>query len=194
MSGGSNNGVRSFIQVRDQNNRDGVVSFWISEAFENNLWAQVGYYIQSGSQPVGFYQIWSLNNRSEISTGTTKVTDGIHEFAILHGNNTTWQFVIDSKVFGSFNMQTNSTSSSYPIYAMSEEGYTNEPFAFSQVMFSRAIQVLNSGNWYNVPSAVSFGTAWGIDGRVQSSQLLENQFVVGGSTRVIAANAELWSA
>lgn len=189
-----NAGVRSYIEVRSQQNSVGVISFWISEAFQNNLWAQVGYYIQNGSAPVAFYQIWSLTNRTEISTGTHSVSDGFHEFSIVYSTGTTWKFTLDSHVFGTYDIGTNNSATNYPIYAMSEEGYVTAPFAFSEVVFTRAIQISGAGSWINAASATSFGNSWGIKGNAQSSQLLANELVIGGSIPTVAPNGELWSA
>jgi hypothetical protein len=188
---GSNSGVRSLIQVENQDS-PGVLSFWISEAFVNNFWAQVGYYVQNGSEPIGFYQVWSLDNRSEIATGTTSVSDGFHMFGIAHLDGTTWKFTLDSKIFGSFDMRTNRTNPEYPLYAMSEEGYVKNPFSFSEVIFSKAIQILESGRWVDASSAVSYGNAWGITGTKQSAELSTNEVLLGGALNALPANAELW--
>jgi hypothetical protein len=189
----SNQGIRSFIEVRNQSITGGVLSFWISEAFNNNLWAQVGYYIQNNSGPIAFYQIWNLTNRSEIVTGTHNVNDGIHLFSIqLVPRTEVWNFSLDGTTFGSFNMQTNISSANYPMYAMSEEGYAQSPFQFYPVLFQSAIQVYKSGLWQSVLHANSYGNNWGIQGHMQDSLLDNDEILVGNGLNVLSVNSVLW--
>lgn len=190
----SNQGIRSYIQVRNQTITNGVLSFWISEAFTNNLWAQVGYYIQNNSGTIAFYQVWNLTDRSEIMTQTQSVSIGIHLFSIeLVSESNTWNFSLDGKSFGSFNMQTNLSSKSYPIYAMSEEGYVQTPFSFYPVLFQSAIQVFKSDSWQNVLNANSFGNNWGIQGHEQNSLLGNDEISVGEGNPVLSVNSILWA-
>ena len=190
----SNQGVRSSIQVRNQTIKVGVLSFWVSESFSNNLWAQVGYYTESNSTPVAFYQVWNLTGKSEVTTGTTSLSSGLHLFSIIeHDQTSVWGFYVDNESIGSYNMLTNMSGSSLPIYAMSEEGYSSSPFSFKPVMFSSAIQVLKSGTWYSPGNATSFGTSWGMVGRNQNSSLNNNQIIVGEGNAQILASSLLWS-
>jgi hypothetical protein len=190
----SNEGLRSNIQVRNQTISDGVLSFWASEAFSDNLWAQVGYYIQNDSRPIAFYQIWNLTNSEEIVTGTEPVTSGLHlfSFELVPGTNT-WNFSLDGASFGIYNMHTSLSSSSYPIYAMSEEGYAQSSFSFNPVLFQNAIQVYKAGSWYNVSYASSFGSNWGIQGHEQNALLGYDQISVGQGNLILNANSVLWS-
>lgn len=190
----SNQGIRSYIQVRNQTVTNGVLSFWISEAFTNNLWAQVGYYIQNNSGTIAFYQVWNLTDRSEIMTKTQPVSSGMHLFSIeLVSESNTWNFSMDGKPFGSFNMQTNLSSKSYPMYAMSEEGYAQTPFSFYPVLFQSAIQAFKSDTWQSVSNANSFGNNWGIQGHEQNSLLGNDEISVGQGNPVLSVNSILWA-
>ncbi len=173
-----NTGISSIIQVKSQN-VTGVLSFWVSEALSNNFWAQVGYFINNSSEPIAFYQIWNLNNLTEIFTGTTAVTNGYHNFSMVLETGNLWQFALDSIPFGNFDLKANASNPDYPIYAMSEEGYVTSPFAFSEVLFSRAIQVVYQNAWHNATSATSFGDAWPIQGQQQSPKLAANEMLIG---------------
>jgi hypothetical protein len=190
----SNVGLRAYIQVRNQTIKNGVLSFWISEAFTDNLWAQVGYYIQNNSGTIAFYQVWNLTDRSELVTGTQSVSNGIHLFCIeLIRQTDTWTFSMDNKSFGSFDMLANLSSASYPMYAMSEEGYAQSPFPFYPVVFPSAIQVYKSDSWHSVLYASSFGNNWGIQGHEQNSLLGEDEIAIGESYQVLAVNSILWT-
>lgn len=190
----SNRGVRSSIQVRNQTILEGVLSFWVSESFSNNLWGQVGYYTEPNSNPIAFYQVWNLTEKSEVTTGTSSLTGGLHHFSIIElGQTSVWGFYVDNESIGTFDMSTNLSGSGLPIYAMSEEGYCATPFSFKPVMFSSAIQVLKSGSWYSPLNATSFGTSWGMEGRNQNSILNNNQVIVGDGSAQLLANSPLWS-
>jgi hypothetical protein len=186
----SNTGIRSMIQVESQN-VTGVLSFWVSEALSNDLWAQVGYYIENGSTPVGFYEIWNLTDNSEVGAGICHIDVGIHTFSITLGNGTEWNFGIDSQVIGKHDMHTSASSLVYPERAMSEEGYTSRPFAFSSVLFLSGMQVMKSGSWQNASGALSFGSSWGIIGHNQESGLSQDEFLVG-SVPILENNSTLW--
>lgn len=189
----SNQGIRSSIQVTDQSVNEGVLSFWVSEAFNNNLWAQVGYYIQNGSSPVAFFQVWNLTERSELTTGTQSISIGVHTFAMqLIKQTNEWNFSIDGKSFGTYEMKANDSSSSYPIYAMSEEGYVFHPFSFDSVLFTSAIEVFKSGTWQPVSYAYSFGNAWGIQGNNQNPLLSDDELSIDGSSSALPVNSSLW--
>jgi hypothetical protein len=187
-----NNGIRSMIEVKNQSVL-GVLAFWVSEATGNGLWAQVGYYIDNGSSPFAFYQIWNLTNRAEIATGGTAVAAGIHIFSLSLSNATIWNFRVDSSVLGTFDMRTNTSSPQFPISAMSEEGYSQHPFGFSKVTFLSGMQVLKGGSWENVTDASSYGNSWGIQGNMQSPRLSANEFAVGESYPIVASNSPLWA-
>ncbi len=119
-----NTGVRGDIQVVSTA-VSGTLAFWVSDALSNNMWGQVGYYLFHGSAPVAFYQVWNLNTYSVISTGTTAVDLGNHTFAMFLQGGTTWAYSLDGTVFGTYNMGSSVASSSYPVYAISEEGYVS---------------------------------------------------------------------
>ncbi len=187
-----NSGIRSMIQVKPQN-VSSVLAFWTSEAMSNNLWAQVGYYINNGSTPVAFYEVWNLTDRSEMAAGINPIDGGIHTFSFVLSEGTDWNFCVDSVIIGSYDMQTNATDQNYPLNAASEEGYAQYPFAFSNVLFASAMQVLRNGTWLNVTDATSFGSAWGIQGTNQGASLSQNQFSVGQSDSVISNGTILWA-
>lgn len=188
----SNTGARSIIQVEKQN-ISGVLSFWISEGMSNNLWAQVGYYMDNGSSLTAFYQVWNLTSMAELATGIGAVSEGMHVFSLSLGRGTTWDFEVDGSALGSFDMRTNTSSASYPIRSMSEEGYVSSPFAFSQVTFLNGMEVEHAGVWSSAQNATSFGSIWGIQGSLQSATITGNGFVVGGSAPRIAQGTLLWS-
>jgi hypothetical protein len=177
-----NNGIRSTIQVKSQTQSSGALSFWVSEAFSNNLWAQVGYFVLNGSAPAAFFQVWNLTSGAELSTGALNASEGFHVFSMnsVPGGNV-WQFKIDSNEIGSFVMGTNESNPSYPAYAMSEEGYAIAPFGFTQVLFSSALEFYDFGTWHNATTGESYGNTWGLQGQEQSPILSANQILVGGS-------------
>ncbi len=192
----SNQGVSTQIQVKNQQIQ-GVLSFWISETFPNNLWAQVGYYIQNSSSPLAFYQIWNLTIRQVLVTNTEPVALGTHTFSmmILQSNqtrSTIWSFALDGQAFGFYDLGSNQSSATAAIYAMSEEGYTQHPFAFDPVLFSHAISVFKKGYWSDLSHANSYGISWGIQGQMQSAKFQADQFIVGEQTPSLAENSALW--
>src|SRR5487761_39690 len=141
-----NSGARTFIDVEPQYVR-AFLAFWVSESFSNNLWAQVGYYIYGSSVPIGFYQIWNMTPREEVSAGTTALRPGLHSFSFVLGSGGKLAFNVDDLTFGSYNIGKVSSSTSYPLCSLSEEGYSAAPFSFSPVTFKVAMQVLRSGTW-----------------------------------------------
>lgn len=186
-----NNGIRGEIQVAPQGNVSSFLAFWVSETMSNQLWAQVGYYIFHGSAPTAFYQVWNMTTRSEITSGTAPVSQGNHIFSMSLTTGTIFEFSIDSLAIGFYNMQTNSSDPSAPLYALSEEGYCNAPFSFGEVSFS-SLQVLKSGNWQDVSSAESYGDAWSVLGSAQNQSIGEGNFIVGGSYSPLQQETMLW--
>ena len=179
-----NNGIRSEIQVLPQN-VSSFLAFWVSETMSNNLWGQVGYYIFHNSRPVAFYQVWNLSTKSEITSGTIDVSFGDHLFSMFLTKGTIFQFSVDSQKIGYYNMLTNGSSRTDPVFALSEEGYCSSPFSFEPVAFS-AMQVLQGGDWLRITSAESYGNAWGMAGVAQS------QFIVGGNYSSLLEGTSLW--
>jgi hypothetical protein len=189
----SNQGVRSSIEVENQSVSDGDLSFWVSEAFSNNLWAQVGYYVHSGnSSPFAFYQVWNLTDRTILAASNEPLSDGVHTFAIGLTVGNEWNFSVDDSSFGSFDMKTDISSSSYPMYAMSEEGYSPAPFPFNSVLFTSALQVFKYGSWQPVKYADSFGDNWGVQGHDQNGGLADNQVWLGWSKPTLPHDSTLW--
>ncbi len=186
-----NSGLRTFIEVKPQFIQ-AFLAFWVSESFSNGLWAQVGYYIFHGSTPVGFYQIWNITSHKEVSTSTTSVSVGVHSFSFSLDSGTI-DFSIDGKSFASYNIGQASPSPSYPICALSEEGYSSSSFPFSSISFKVAIEILKSGFWTSVISASSFGNSWGIQGNDQNSSIPQNQIIVGSNLNVIPTSSLLWT-
>jgi hypothetical protein len=190
-AGLSNEGIRATIQVMNQN-VSGVLSFWVSETFKNDLWAQVGYYIENRTSPVAFCQIWNLTNNSEVWSNATEVGEGMHTFEISYLKGTNWSFLLDGTQFALFDMHTNETSHTSPVHAMSEEGYVSEQFSFSPVEFS-SLQLFFFGSWHNIAEATSIGNAWGMQGRMQNSSFAPNEFAVGGDSAPLPSDSALWS-
>lgn len=189
-----NTGVRANIDVTSQS-VPGTLSFWISNDLSNNMWGQVGYYLSSSSStPRAFYQIWNLNTNTIVTTGGAAVTTGSHTFSMYLQSGTVWAFAIDGNVIGSYDMGSNISSSTYPVYALSEESYTNiTPFTFSDVKFSSAMQVQKSGVWQGVLTGQAYGTGWGTQGNIQNNNLAVNQIVVSTSLPSLAAGTTLWN-
>jgi uncharacterized lipoprotein YajG len=105
---------------------------------------------------------------------------------------TTWAFTLDGSVFGTYDMAANVSSSSYPVYALSEE-YASTPFPFSTVTFVVAMEALRSGAWNPVKFAGSCGTGWGVEGALQNSNLANNQIVISSSLPALAGGTALWN-
>jgi hypothetical protein len=164
----------------------------VSDDLSNNYWGQVGYYISGSSVPFAFYQIWNLNNMSILTSGITSVSTGTHTFSMYLQSGTTWVYALDGVVLGTYNMGANSSSSSYPVYAVSEEQGSGV-FSFPAVTFSTAMQVLRSGAWSSVQTAESYGTAWGVAGASQDEALQADQVIVGGSLATLSVGITLWS-
>jgi hypothetical protein len=186
-------GVETTIQVVSQY-FSGCLSFWIGESkLSNGNWAQIGYYLCGSSTPIAFYQIWNIPQNSVLTTGTTSVTTGNHVFSMYVTSGTTWAFALDGVVFGTYDMGSVQTTSTYPVQAFSEEGSVTSPQPFSQVEFATTMNVLRSGSWQPVSKAASYGTAWGVEGDSQDSLLHPDQTLVGGSLQSIASGTNLWN-
>jgi hypothetical protein len=186
-----NTGVRSTIQVINQETA-GPLAFWVSDGLSNDLWGQVGYFISGGGSPVGFYQVWNLTSDVLMTSGTTSVNVGNSTFAMYLQSGTTWAFAIDGNVFATYDMGAKSSSTTFPVYALSEE-QGNSTFSFQAVGFAPAIEVLRSGSWSPVNSASAYGTAWGVEGSLQNGRLGIDQLVVGGNLAKVAKGTMLWN-
>ncbi len=187
-----NTGVRGTFQVISTT-VTGCLSFWASDDSAAGVWGQVGYYICDGSTPIAFYQIWNLTSNLVIGGGSVPVVVGIHSFGMYLASGNTWAYTLDGSSMGAFDMGAATSTSSYPVYALSEEQGTNT-FSFPAVTFSTAMQVMQGGSWVPVQAAVSYGNGWGVEGQVQNSSLGPNEFIVGGSVPTLAAGTTLWGA
>ena len=185
-----NNGIRGEIKVLPQYTSS-FLSFWVSETMSNGLWGQVGYFIFHNSRPVAFYQVWNLTSRFEIASGTLSVSQGFHLFAISLLKATTFEFSVDGVAIGYYNMKTNVSSATVPVYVLSEEGYSSAPFAFEPVAFA-SIQILKTNHWIGISSALSYGNAWGIFGYMQNQQIEPGDFIVGGNSASLPEGTSLW--
>ena len=185
-----NNGVRGTIQVISTP-VVGCLAFWVSDDLSNSNWGQVGYYICNASTPVAFYQIWNLNSNTVLTTGSTSVSVGTHTFSMYLQSGTTWAYSLDGVVFGTYDMGASSSSSSYPVYVLSEEE-ANSIFTFPTVTFPTALQVMKSESWNPVQTAKSYGTGWGVAGATQGTGLQADQVTVGGSLAVLTQGTQLW--
>ncbi|MDG6902475.1 MAG: hypothetical protein JRM80_11040, partial [Nitrososphaerota archaeon] len=186
-----NTGVRGTIQVISQFIPN-VLDFWVSDDLSNNEWGQVGYYLDASSTPIAFYQIWNLNTNTVLTSGTTSVTTGSHLFSMYLQAGTTWAFSLDGTVFGAYDMGASVSSSSYPVYALSEEQATSV-FSFPTVTFGPAMQVLKSGAWADVSVARSYGTVWGVQGAAQNPSMPRDEITVGTGISLLSSKTELWS-
>lgn len=194
-----NTGVQTTIDVVSQQ-VTGCLSFWVSEEASSTTWGQVGYYICDGDTPVAFYQIWSSG--SVLVTGTTLVSAGYHQFSMYVQSGDTWAYALDGSVFGTYDMGANISSSTYPVQAMSEEGYVSGPWTPAQVEFGTAMQVLESGAWSSAQSAFSYSwpydcsssslSCWGLQGNLQNSSISVDAIVVGGNSPQVAGGSPLW--
>ncbi len=186
-----NTGVQGKIQVISTS-VVGCLAFWVSDDLLNNVWGQVGYYICDTSTPLAFYQIWNLDTNAVLTSGSKSVSTGSHTFSMYLQSGTTWAYSLDGTVFGTYDMGASTSSSSYPVYALSEEE-ANSTFAFPTVGFSTALQVMESGSWNPVQTAESYGTGWGLAGAAQGTGLQANQITVGGSLAALPQGTQLWS-
>jgi hypothetical protein len=168
------------------------LAFWVGDGFSNNLWGQVGYFISGGGSPVGFWQVWNLTSNVLVASGTTSVNTGNRTFSMYLQSGTTWVFAIDGNVFASYDMGASTSSTTFPVYALSEE-QANSTFPFQAISFAPAMEVLRSGSWSPVNSASAYGTAWGVEGSLQNGRLGMNQVVVGSSLARIAKGTMLWN-
>ena len=118
-----NTGARSSIQVQSFDVPVGCVAFWVSDDSASNLWMQVGYYICDGSTPVVFTQVWNLASYTVVYANilSSTPTAGIHQFAVYLQSGTTWVATYDGTVVGSYDLGASVSSSSYPVYALTEE-------------------------------------------------------------------------
>jgi hypothetical protein len=186
-----NTGVRGVLQVIGIQT-SGSLAFWVSDDLSNNFWGQVGYFISGGGAPIAFFQVWNLNTKTIAFEGSTPTSNGFHTFSMFLRNGTTWDYEVDSSVFGTFDMGANSSSMSYPVYAVSEE-QANYTFTFPRVSLDPALEVLRSGSWGLVRFASSYGNAWGIQGTSQNSSLQAGEVTIGGNLSAISPGSTLWS-
>ena len=195
-----NTGIQTTIQVISQQ-VTGCLSSWVSEEASSSIWGQVGYYICNGDTPLAFYQVWSSG--SVLLTGTTSVSTGYHQFSMYVQSGDTWAYALDGTVFGTYSMGAGISSSTYPVQAMSEEGYVSGPWTPAQVEFGTAMQVLESGAWSSVQTAFSYSSpygcssssmsCWGLQGHLQNSSIPADAIVVGGSAPPVAGGSPLWN-
>lgn len=170
----------------------GCLSFWTSDESGAGIWAQVGYNICDGSSPVAFFQVWNLATSTPLASGTTTVSTGVHTFSLYLQTGTTWAFALDGAVFGTYDLKSSTTSSAYPVYSISEEGYTSSVFAFPSVSFTN-LKALQGGTWKCVASASAYGAGWGVEGQAQSAALSPAQTIVGTALPQISQGTNLWT-
>lgn len=187
-----NSGVQATIQVVNQS-APGCLSYWISDDSSANVWGQVGYFICGHQAPLAFYQVWNLSAYAILTTGTADVTVGPHTFSISLLSGTTWAYAVDGEVLGVYDMRSSNSSSSYPVFALSEEGYVSSPWTPSPVEFDTAIQVLKAGTWSPVQLAASYGGGWGVEGNIQDPSLPPDAMTVGGSSTELNPGTALWA-
>ncbi len=196
----SNSGIGAKIQVVSAQ-ATGCLSFWVADDSSANIWGQVGYYLCNGSVPVAFYQIWNLNTYTVLVTGTASVSTGSHQFSMYsQSGSSTWAFALDGSIFGTYNMGSSTSSSTYPIEALSEEGSVSTPWNPPQVQFTQ-IQVMGAaGTWSSVATGfVPYGcgstsySCWGAAGNMQNPSVPTDAVVVGGSTPAILSGSVLWN-
>jgi hypothetical protein len=193
----SNSGIQASIQVISSQ-VTGCLSFWVGDEMSSNtVWGQVGYKICNSATPVAFYQIWKSG--SVAVTGTTAVSTGSHQFSMYLQSGTTWAYALDGGIFGTYNMGSSSSSATYPIMALSEEGYVSTWWNPPQVGFTQ-IQVRSAGVWSSVPAGYqpygctsSSYSCWGAQGNLQNPSVPSNAVVIGGSTSVILSGSTLWN-
>jgi hypothetical protein len=180
-----NTGARSSIQVQSFDVPVGCVAFWVSVDSAGNLWMQVGYYICDGSTPVVFTQVWNLASYTVVYANilSSTPTPGIHQFAVYLQSGTTWAATYDGTVVGSYDLGASVSSSSYPVYAMSEENGLAAAISIPTTSFSLGIQAQVNGVWVD-PASISvynYGGTWGLQGPGQNPLMAADSFVVGGS-------------
>jgi hypothetical protein len=183
----SNTGVRSSIDVESFLVPIGCVAFWVSDASAANIWMQAGYYICDGSTPVVFMQVWNLDSYTVIYTRDlgSSPTLGTHLFSVYLQSGTTWVATYDGTVIGSYNLQASSSSTTYPVYAVSEENELLAPILMPTVTFPVAIQELVNGAWTTpVVEVYNLGGAWGMQA------LTSGSFEVGG---LLSTPGDGWS-
>jgi hypothetical protein len=187
-----NTGVSGTVQVISTP-VSGCLTFWVSDDLEDNIWGQVGYYLYGSSTPVAFYEIWNLNTNTELFAATTSVTTGYHTFSMYLESGTTWAYALDGKVFGTYDMGASVSSSSYPVYALSEESYVSSPFSFPTTTFTTAMQVMQSGGWNYVQTGNSYGTAWGVQSNLQNQGLQNDEIALGWQAAPTSQGSTLWN-
>jgi hypothetical protein len=146
---------------------------------------QVGYFICDGSTPVIFTQVWNLGSYTVVYANTlsTTPTTGIHQFAVNLQSGTTWVATYDGALVGSYDLGASVSSSSYPVYALSEENSLAAPISIPTTTFSVGVQVQMNGVWAD-PASISvynYGGTWGLQGPAQNPLITADSFIVGGS-------------
>ena len=191
-----NVGVRAVIDVVNQPNipAGSYVLPWISDELSNGVWLQAGYYVQQGSAPMGFMQIWNLSSGNILQTKYPTVTIGPHTFSIYLKSGTTWDITYDGQEWTSYDAGTSVSSSDYPVYSLVEmQG--SSVFPFNTVDFPTAMQVQKTvgGSWAVVQTAAAYGSAYGTQGQLQNNLLSPNSILVGTSIPMVLAGTTLWN-
>ena len=112
-----------------------LLGFLGDDGLSNGYWSQVGYYICASAVPIAFYQKWNLNTNTVLTSGSNSVSVGTHEFSMYLLTGTTWTYALDGSVFGVYDMGASTSSSTHPVYALSEEQADNV-FPIPKVTFS----------------------------------------------------------
>ncbi len=73
-------------------------------------------------------------------------TSGTHQFTVYLQSGTTWVATYDGTVVGSYNLGASASSSSYPIYALSEENGLALPIGIATTSFP-VFQARVNGVW-----------------------------------------------
>jgi hypothetical protein len=166
-------GVEATIEVVAQQVNIPLLSFWISETLDNNVWGQVGWTIYGPSfTPQAFFQVYDLNQpnatldqfaASMLGEGSAPITTGTHTFSMHVQSGTVWSFDVDGVSIGTCDMR--SSQAATPNAGIASEENVGSgvapPARFTGPIHVSGIKTLEAGSWVALDVGSSYGTGWG---------------------------------
>lgn len=188
---GSNTGIRATLVIEQLHPANAPGFPYISQSFQNNMWAQLAYDPPSG---MWNWQVWDLSPYHFVTGGHGKVvTVGEHTLEIVLARKGLWEFIVDGgKPLASYSIGSAVGRGDFELIA--ENGVPTDP-AFT---FKGASYRNSSGVWEPAAHANAFlirddiSAPWlGVAGADQDPTLPAGSVRIGGP-QTVSGGVSLW--
>ncbi len=181
---------------------NGTQPTWTSLGLDSGLWGQIGYLGgNQGHYLTPFFQVWDLSGGGLLFDGTkdhSKLSIGTHTFEMSEWKGNVWQFSIDGKKIGTYDMHDNDADAP----GFSVAGFTGTEFSSdipSTIDFHN-FSIRQDGAWHVVTDAIwhTQGTVQppdtytGAQGHLQDPTIPDGDWSQGSDLPVISSGTHLW--